>query len=67
MIGLPVKTPSLPPPDSIIPFWKRPFPDGIEIKDCTETPPADSPKMVTLFGSPPNAAILFFTHFSAAI
>jgi eukaryotic-like serine/threonine-protein kinase len=27
---------------------------------------ADSPKMVTLFGSPPNAAIFCFTHLSAA-
>jgi hypothetical protein len=28
--------------------------------------PAESPKMVTLFGSPPNAAIFCFTHLSAA-
>ena len=28
--------------------------------------PADSPKIVTLPGSPPNAAILSFTHWSAA-
>ena len=29
-------------------------------------PPADSPKIVTREGSPPNAAMLRFTHSSAA-
>jgi len=29
--------------------------------------PADSPAIVTLFGSPPNALMFFFTHCSAAI
>jgi hypothetical protein len=29
--------------------------------------PADSPAMVTLFGSPPNAAMLRFTHCSIAM
>jgi hypothetical protein len=29
--------------------------------------PADSPAMVTLFGSPPKALMFFFTHCSMAI
>ena len=29
--------------------------------------PADSPAMVTLFGSPPNALMFFFTHCSIAM
>ena len=33
----------------------------------TEIAPADSPKIVTLPGSPPNAAMLSLTHSSAAI
>ena len=33
----------------------------------TEPPPADSPKSVTFFGSPPKAAMFLCTHWSAAI
>ena len=34
---------------------------------CTETPPAENPKIVTFVGSPPNAAMFRFTHCRAAI
>ena len=30
-------------------------------------PPADSPKIVILFESPPNSLIFLFTHFKASI
>ena len=33
----------------------------------TEKEPADSPKMVTLVGSPPKAAMLRLTHWRAAV
>ncbi len=33
----------------------------------THAAPESSPKMVTLFGSPPNASMFFLTHLSAAI
>jgi hypothetical protein len=33
----------------------------------TAMPPADSPKMVTFPGSPPKAAMFFFTHCRPAI
>ncbi len=32
---------------------------------CAAIPPADSPKRVTLEGSPPNAAMFSCTHFRA--
>ena len=34
---------------------------------CTAEAPADCPAMVMRSGSPPNAAMLSFTHFTAAI
>ena len=40
---------------------------GDAISALTENEPADSPKIVTLSGSPPNAAMLVLTHLSAAI
>ena len=40
---------------------------ALAIRSLTLMPPADSPKMVTLAVSPPNAAMFFFTHSSAAI
>src|ERR1035437_6356844 len=41
---------------------KHPLACGDAHNMLTEIPPADSPKMVTLLGSPPNAAMFFFTH-----
>jgi len=55
------------PPDMITALANSPLVSGDVTSICTETPPADSPTMVTLAGSPPNAAIFRFTHFSAAI
>ena len=41
---------------------------GLEaISALTEIEPADSPAMVTRFGSPPKAAMFFFTHCRPAI
>ena len=46
--------------------WKSPRAAGIVISVVTEMAPADSPKIVTLSGSPPNAAMLSCTQRSAA-
>ena len=46
--------------------WKSPLADGIAISVLTFPAPPDWPKIVTLFGSPPNAAMLSRTHSSAA-
>ncbi len=54
------------PPLSEIAFANRPLAAGEAASMDTEMPPADSPKMVTLFSSPPNWAMLSFTHFRAA-
>jgi hypothetical protein len=54
-------------PLSPIALWNRPLASGEAIRMLTENDPADSPKMVTLPGSPPNAAAFFCTHCSAAI
>ncbi len=48
-------------------LWNRPFDNGEAISMLTANEPADSPKIVTLPGSPPNAATFFCTHCSAAI
>ena len=56
-----------PPPDSTIARWNSPLPSGEAISAWIENPPADSPNTVTCAGSPPNAAMLRFTHCSAAI
>ncbi len=56
-----------PAPDSTIALWNRPRALGDSIRKFTAMPPADSPKMVTLPGSPPKPAMLAFTHFRAAI
>ena len=50
-------------PLSPIALWKRPLVSGVATSAFTENDPADSPKIVTLPGSPPNAAMLSFTHF----
>ena len=44
----------------------KPLASGEAIRALTEKEPADSPKMVTLSGSPPKSAMLLFTHVSAA-
>jgi hypothetical protein len=44
----------------------RPLACGLIICALTENEPADSPAMVTRAGSPPKAAMFFFTHCSAA-
>jgi hypothetical protein len=48
-------------------WLKRPFASGEVMSTAIDTAPADSPNTVTRSGSPPNAAILSFTHSSAAI
>ena len=44
----------------------NPFDSGDAISAQTEIDPADSPAIVTFFGSPPNAAMLACTQRSAA-
>ena len=41
-------------PLCMITFWYRPLASGDSINNPTLNPPADSPNIVTLFGSPPN-------------
>ena len=55
------------PPLSAMARWNNPLAAGETISSSTLAPPADSPKIVTCFGSPPNAAMLRCTHWSAAI
>ena len=45
--------------------WNSPFASGETRSDITFVPPADSPKIVTRSGSPPNAAAFSRTHASA--
>ena len=49
--------------------WGDPDLQGVWSSDdmLTEMPPADSPKIVTRLGSPPNRAMLSLTHFNPAI
>ena len=47
-------------------LWKRPFAEGIAVRVHTLAPPPDCPMIVTLPGSPPNAAMLSRTHSRAA-
>ena len=54
-------------PLSMIAFWNSPRAPGAASSRLTSCDPADSPAMVTLFGSPPNFAMFRFTHCSAAI
>ncbi len=56
-----------PPPDCTIALWNRPWASGEVMSVLTEPPPADSPNTVTLPGSPPNAAMFFWTQRRAAI
>src|SRR6185437_11212253 len=55
------------PPLSPIACLNKPFERGDAINALTDIDPADSPKIVTLAGSPPNAAIFLRTHSRAAI
>ena len=54
------------PPLSLIARSKSPRLPGDTTWKQTSKEPADSPKMVTLSGSPPNAEMLARTHSSAA-
>ena len=58
--------PSTEPLSPIAPAIKF-FDKGEAIWALTETEPADSPAMVTFFGSPPKAAIFFCTQRNAAL
>ena len=55
------------PPLSAIALWKSPLATGEPLSMPTMAAPADSPKMVTLFGSPPKFAMLALTHRSVAM
>ena len=52
---------------SAIAFANRPRAGGAAIRYMTLSPPADSPAMVTLEGSPPKALMLCWTHCRASI
>src|SRR5665647_1149149 len=47
--------------------WNNPLASGDAHSMLTAIPPADSPKIVTLLGSPPKLAIFFCTHLRPAI
>ena len=49
-------------PLTLIACSNNPAAVGEAIKSHWLDPPADSPKVVTLLGSPPNAATLSWTH-----
>jgi len=51
-------------PLSAIACLNRPFACFATRRSETSAPPADSPNMVTLLGSPPNWLMFCFTHFS---
>ena len=53
--------PNEPPLCEIAP-WKSPLARGDALSMLTAMPPADSPKIVTRRGSPPNAAMLRSIH-----
>ena len=54
-------------PLSLIARWNSPFATGDPARPPTMAAPADSPKIVTLFGSPPKAAMFVFTQRSTAM
>ena len=54
-------------PLSMMAFANKPRESGTNSCKQVLAPPADSPKIVTLFGSPPKAEIFLLTHFSAII
>jgi hypothetical protein len=49
-------------PLSPIAWWNSARDNGDAISALTANDPADSPKIVTFLGSPPNAAMFFCTH-----
>lgn len=53
-------------PDWVMARWKSPRERGLSIRNWTEAPPALSPKMVTLSGSPPKVATFRLTHRNAS-
>ncbi len=55
------------PPLSEIAPSNRPLASGEAHSWLTAMPPADSPKIVILLGSPPKAAMLFLIHPKAEI
>ena len=55
------------PPLSEIAPWNKPFASGEAQSMLIAMPPADSPKIVTLLGLPPKAAMFFWIHCKAAI
>ena len=55
------------PPLSEIARWNNPFAAGEAASMLTAIPPADSPKIVTRAGSPPNFAMFALTHCRPAI
>ena len=54
-------------PLSAMARWNNPFDSGDVISTLTSSEPADSPKIVTFFGSPPKRAMFSCTHRIAAI
>ncbi len=54
-------------PLSEIARLNRPLASGEPTRPASMQAPADWPKMVTLSGSPPNWAMLAFTHFRVAM
>ena len=56
-----------PAPDSEMALTNSPSASGEDISTCTDPAPADSPNRVTFLGSPPNLAMLRWTHCNAAI
>ena len=53
-----------PEPDMAITLWKRPLDVGDTRCRKHDIAPADSPMIVTLFGSPPNLVAFLLTHLS---
>ena len=47
-------------------LWNSPFDSGLAARKLTAPEPAEWPKMVTFFGSPPKAATFFCTHCNPA-
>ena len=52
---------------STIAWWKSPSAEGEITRERTLNAPPDSPAIVTLLGSPPNASIFSRTHSKALI
>ncbi len=46
--------------------WNRPLARGMAISEATFPPPPDSPKIITVRGSPPKRSMFSLTQVSAA-